>query len=122
MYVSHAERKGGPNLKPKSATEATSYLINELGMRGVQWGNSVSDDERKHHAIQLAGAMLDLGDLTGLPLEALSLGGKLGIAIGARGKGRALAHYEPDSKVINLTRKVESVRSLTSGLMPSTTK
>ncbi|MCD0459111.1 LPD1 domain-containing protein [Roseiconus lacunae] len=104
-YVSHAERKGGPKLKAKSANEATSYMVNEVGLRGVQFGNSVSDSEREHHAKMAASAMLDLADVTGLPLEAISLSGELGLAIGARGHGRALAHYEPGSKVINLTRK-----------------
>ena len=33
----------------------------------------------------------------------VTLNGKLNIAFGARGKGNALAHYEPDRTVINLT-------------------
>ena len=48
--------------------------------------------------------MADLADATGLPDHAIGLGGRLGLAIGARGVGGAAAHYEPDTGVINLTR------------------
>lgn len=105
MYVGHAAREGGPEMPADTATAATDYLVNESGFRGVQFGNSVTDDERRHHATMAAAAMLDLADITGLPLDAVGLNGKLGLAIGARGKGGALAHYEPGTKVINLTRK-----------------
>ena len=104
-YVSHAERIGGPKLEAKTANDATAYMVDKIGLRGVQFGNSVSDKEREHHATMAAGALLDLADVTGLPLDAISLDGKLGLAIGARGRAGALAHYEPSSKVINLTRK-----------------
>lgn len=105
LYVAHAERQGGPKSPVNTAKDATKWLVESVGMRGIQWGNSVSDDEREHHAKMAADAMLDLADVTGLPLEAISLNGKLGLAIGARGRANALAHYEPNSKVINLTRK-----------------
>jgi hypothetical protein len=74
-------------------------------MRAVQWGNSVTDDEREHHLKHAANAFKDLTDILGLPEEMGSFNGRLALAIGARGKGTALAHYEPDSKTINLTRK-----------------
>jgi hypothetical protein len=105
MYVGHAERKGGPKSQVTSAKDATAWMVDKVGIRGVQFGNSVSDDEREHHAKMTADALLDLADVTGLPIEGISLGGKLGLAIGARGVGGALAHYEPGTQVINLTRK-----------------
>lgn len=36
--------------------------------------------------------------------EDVSIGGKLAIAFGTRGSGNALAHYEPEREVINLTK------------------
>lgn len=107
QYVTHAVRKGGPDLGAEVQTpqKATNYMVEKLGMRGVQWGNSVTDDERQHHAKMSAEAFADLADVLNLPPEAVSLGGKLGLAIGARGHGTAAAHYEPGSVVINLTRK-----------------
>lgn len=105
LYVGIAERKGGPEVPAKTAKESLSFLVDKVGLRGVQFGNSVSDAEREHHAKMAAGAMMDLASVTGLPIEAIGIGGKLGLAMGARGKGNALAHYEPGTKVINLTRK-----------------
>jgi hypothetical protein len=76
-----------------------------FGMRGLQWGNSVTDDERRHHTKALVDSFADLLDVTGLPPQMASFNGKLGMAVGARGKGGAMAHYEPDTQIINLTRK-----------------
>lgn len=105
LYVGIAERKGGPKVPVKSAKQATDYLVDKIGIRGVQFGNSVTDSEREHHATKAAEALVDLADVTGLPLDAISMKGKLGLAMGARGRAGAVAHYEPDNKVINLTRK-----------------
>ena len=79
-------------------------MLDTVKLRGLQWGNYVTDAERHHHLTKSAEAFADLADVTGLPDSAISLGGKLGLAIGARGKGTALAHYEPGTQVINLTR------------------
>lgn len=103
-YVKHAERKGGPDLKLKSASQAVSHMTEKMKLRGVQWGNYVTDEEREHHATKAAEALTDLADVLKLPPELASINGKLGLAIGARGKGNAAAHYEPDKVVINLTR------------------
>lgn len=104
LYIGHAERKGGKSIDADTPERATKYLTETLGLRGVQHGNYVSDDERRHHLTKSAEAMADLCDVLGLPPSAASLGGALGLAFGARGTGRALAHYEPGTKVINLTR------------------
>lgn len=104
LYVKHAVRTGGRDV-PKDTTAATKHILEKLKMRGVQWGNYVTDDERQHHLTHVAGAFADLADVMGLRPEDMSLDGTLGLAIGARGRAGALAHYEPDTKVINLTRK-----------------
>lgn len=103
-YVGHARREGGRKIggTPQAATDT---IIKGLGFRGLQYGNSVTDDERAHHVQRAAEALVDLADAIGLPDSAIGLNGTLGLAIGARGKGGAVAHYEPDLKVINLTRK-----------------
>lgn len=105
FYVKHAERKGGRVIDAETVKAGTTFVTRSLGMRGLQWGNSVTDDERQHHLKQTSEAFADLADMTGLPDSAMSLGGVLGLAIGARGKGTARAHYEPETRVINLTRK-----------------
>lgn len=107
MYVANATRKGGRDVGAvtKDPKKAVKHLVDEFGMRGVQWGNSVTDDERSHHAAKTVEALTDLADVTGLHPKDIAIDGKLGLAIGARGRGGASAHYEPESKVINLTRK-----------------
>ncbi len=104
LYVQKAERKGGRVIDANTVQSGTKFMMNDIGLRGLQYGNSVTDDERKHHLQKSAEALADLADMTGLPDRAISLDKSLGLAIGARGKGNALAHYEPMSKVINLTR------------------
>lgn len=89
--------RGGRDVKPED-------FLTDFGFRGVEFGNWVANDERQK-AVNLAYEGLhDLADTLGIPAETLSLGGQLGLAFGARGKGSALAHYEPGKLVINLTK------------------
>jgi len=104
LYAEKVERSG-PELKEKSRDEIASKLTESMGMRAVQWGKSVTDREREYHLQKVAEAFADLADATGLPEGMMSFNGRLGVAIGARGTGKALAHYEPDLQVINLTRE-----------------
>jgi hypothetical protein len=106
LYVKKAIRTGGRALGvDDSPSGSATVLTSRMGMRGLQFGNSVTDDERAHHLRKTAEALVDLAEVTGLPDRAISLDGQLGLAFGARGKGRAAAHYEPGTKVINITRK-----------------
>lgn len=107
LYVNYAKREGGQDVSSitKDPNQATQHMVDHFGMRGIQWGNSVTDDERRHHSERVVEAFTDLVDILGIRPEDAALKGALGLAIGARGKGSALAHYEPGNKVINLTRK-----------------
>ncbi len=105
VYVKHATRKGGREVNASTVKAGSDFVMNNLKMRGLQWGNSVTDDEREYHLQKSSEALADLADVVGFPDDAMSLHGVLGLAIGARGKGTASAHYEPGTKVINLTRK-----------------
>jgi hypothetical protein len=76
-----------------------------FGFRGVQFGNYVEADRRQADLNECHDALLDLAQALELPPGALSLGGSLGIAFGARGGGgNAVAHYEPKQVVINITK------------------
>jgi hypothetical protein len=78
-----------------------------FGFRGVQFGNYVEGTRRQADLNRAHDALIDLADIIGCEPGALSLGGTLGLAFGARGrggKGAAAAHYEPDQVVINLTK------------------
>lgn len=104
LYVKHAERKG-PETGLNTIKDQTEFLTKSAELRAIQWGNSVSDEEREHHLKYASEAFKDLADVLDLPESMISFNGRLALAIGARGRARALAHYEPSQKVINLTRK-----------------
>ena len=89
----------------RDGKDATAEMYNEaFGFRGVQFGNWTNQRDRQSAMNQAYDGLMDLAKVLGVPTRALSLGGELGIAFGARGGGSALAHYEPDTVVINLTK------------------
>lgn len=99
------KRKGGPAI-PDSQKGQEDVLRKKVGLRAVNYGNSMTKpEEREHHLKKSAEAFTDITDILGLPAGMGSFNGRLGLAIGARGKGTALAHYEPSTKIINLTRE-----------------
>ncbi len=82
-------------------------LMREFGFRGVQWGESVPQSERQSLLNEGWDALCDLAEILCIPRRWIALGAgddALGIAFGARGVARALAHYEPALNIINLTR------------------
>jgi len=79
-------------------------LIEHYSFRGVQFGNWVQDLAGKYHVLCCGNALADLSMILDLPRKAASLYGTIGLAFGARGTGSAVAHYEPSTNVINLTK------------------
>lgn len=96
------ERKGGRNISVKSTAE----LKKAFNLRDVQTGSYVQSDpvSAKWHIDNLAAGFADLADVLGIKDEQISLNGRLALAVGARGHGSALAHYEPVERVINITK------------------
>lgn len=78
--------------------------LDTFNFRGGEFGNWLNDKERQTTLNSGYEAFLDLANALDVKPEDLSLGGKLGIAFGARGVGSAAAHYEPTYNVINLTK------------------
>lgn len=97
----------GPNRR--NGKDVTPEMFNEaFGFRGTQFGNYVKQGkgakDRQGMLNDAYDALLDLAELLGIPSRAISLNGTLGLAFGARGSGRAGAHFEPSNLVINLTK------------------
>ena len=92
----------GPARRDGDATPEA--FLQKFGFRGVQFGNWVENDRRRRDLNDAHDALTDLAEAVGIPVAALGFGGKLGLAFGARGKGKAMAHYEPGLAVINLTK------------------
>lgn len=84
----------------------TEEFLNRFRFQGIQFGNWVTQKERQDLLNHAWDALYDLMDVCKLPPEAASLNGYIvGIAFGARGRGGAVAHWEPDQRILHFTRK-----------------
>jgi hypothetical protein len=80
-------------------------FMQAFGFRGVEFGEWVNAAERQANINHAYDALWDLADALNMPAKAISFGGRMGLAFGSRGRGgRAAAHYEPNTNVINLTK------------------
>ena len=102
IVADNIQRKGGDPVTIRSTEE----LKNAFGFRDIQSGTWVLNDKTsaKFHVENAAAAMMDLSDIVGIDPKSLAFGGRLALAIGARGRSGALAHYEPVQRVINITK------------------
>ena len=91
------DRRGGRDVTGED-------LVKTFGFRGVEFGEWVTGAERQRHVNWAYDALHDLAETLGIRPRDISLGGTLGFAFGSRGRGRFTAHYEPTTKVINLTK------------------
>lgn len=73
-----------------------------FNLKGFEFGNWLSNQDRVDYAVACEGALRDLAKIIGS--KNIGMGGLVGIAFGARGRGGAEAHYEPDTNMINLTK------------------
>lgn len=108
------------------------YLVDDYGFRGLQIGNYVPQKMRRYLTGAIHQSVNDLADALQIPPTLVALGNPLpealkntdevshqsypgmsmGLALGARGRGNAAAHYEPGGSeknntkrhIINLTR------------------
>lgn len=88
-----------------SSIRTGEQLMNEFNFRGIEFGNWTDDEKGAEHIYRSSEAFYDLTDILRLNHnESISFNGSLAMAYGSRGRGRAGGHYEPNKKVINLTR------------------
>lgn len=76
-----------------------------FGFRSIEFGNYVDDEKAFEHLSNASYAFQDLATILNIPIEGVSLDGTLAMAFGSRGRGNALAHYERNYRVINLTKE-----------------
>lgn len=102
VVADNIERIGGDPVTVNS----TEDLKDTFGFRDIQSGTWVLKDKTsaKFHVENAAAAMMDLSDIIGIDPQSLAFGGRLALAIGARGSKGAKAHYEPVQRVINITK------------------
>lgn len=95
------ERKGGVQIKDANPERARTTF----GLREIDPGEYLSQADREYHFVELEQAFHDLADALEIPAELVGFRGRVGVGLGARGRGgNAVAHYEPGRKAINITK------------------
>lgn len=80
-------------------------IVEEFNFWGSEFGNYLNQDERQKNLDLSYVSFANIARVFGIKNSDISLGGKLSIAYGARGRGgNALAHFEPARNVCNLTK------------------
>lgn len=94
----------------KAAEDINPYeIVAEYKLKGFEFGNWLSNDERYDNLIAANESLIFLAYL--FKSQNIGFNSMIGIAFGARGIRGAAAHYEPQTNMINLT-KVNGAGSL----------
>lgn len=97
----------GPELPKNFLFYDQDHGLKKFALRSYEYGNWLNQEDRYNYLIGSQVALWDLARIVGLTPEQLGFKKKLGLAFGARGSGSALAHFEPYTFTINLTRYQE---------------
>lgn len=97
-------------IKTKHSKESEKYenvdlreILKDYKLRGFEFGNWLSNSERYDNVLACESALNDLKRILGT--NNIGLDNMVGIAFGARGMNKALAHYESTMNMINLTKQ-----------------
>lgn len=103
--ISESERTG-PARRQEGEDISADRLKETFGFRGVNFGREgwIKQAERQAYLNAAYDGLLDMAEILGVPPQAMSLDGMLGIAFGAQGSGAFAAHFIPGHNEINLTR------------------
>jgi len=101
--LEHIRREGGADFREGVEIQGED-MLQVFKFRGGEFGNWESQLDRQTNLNMSFEAFMDLAVALGIKPEDISLGGNLAIAYGARGHSSAIAHFEPDRNVINLTK------------------
>ena len=85
------------------STQPFDTLVNVYQWKGIEFGNWTTNEDRYNYLIALVICSHDLNRVLQFK-DNLGMWHTIHIAFGARGQGRALAHFEPSTFAINLTR------------------
>ena len=80
-------------------------MINDLGLRAVQFGNYMTDKDRQASLDYCYDSFCNLAHVLGVSQRDVSLGNQLAVALGARGRSKAAGHWEPGQNIINITKQ-----------------
>jgi len=80
------------------------FYKNILGITRITFGLTLPDNERKENAKYFAQSVIDLCETLNWDVKSFTGLGDLGILFAASGRGKAMAHFSPDTNAVNLTR------------------
>lgn len=80
------------------------HIAKKYNLGGLEYGNWMSQEDRVNHTAALNIALADLAKCLKISQKQIGQNGFIYIAMGARGKSKAAAHYEPGKWTINLTK------------------
>lgn len=95
-------KRVGPDWRHGRHVDKADWL-ETLGFRAGEFGNWLSQLDRQTNMDMAYDAFMDLAYVLNVTPDSLAFG-QLAIAFGSRGRGGALAHYEPAAEVIALTK------------------
>lgn len=99
--LAHLKRTGPNWRRGRNASEKD--WLEGLGFRAGEFGNWLSQLDRQVNMNMAYDSFMDLAYVLDVTPSSLSFG-ELAIAFGSRGRGNAMAHYEPVAEVIALTK------------------
>lgn len=88
---------------PGRMTVDLHKILKTYNLKGFEFGNWLNNDERYDRVIACEDSLAELAKILGS--KNMGMNCLLGVAFGARGKSRALAHYEPTFNMINITKE-----------------
>jgi len=87
---------------PKKFSNDLSGISKRFNLKGIGFGNWLSIEDKINYTYSLVYSLYDLNKVLHFNYN---IGfGLLIVTFGARGRGSALAHYEPNTQYINITR------------------
>lgn len=99
--LQHIQRIGQP---VRNKEIVGQDLIDAFGIKGGEFGNWLNEKDRQANLNFAYDSLKDIAKAFNIQDKDVAINGRLNIAFGARGSGKALAHYEPLREVINLTK------------------
>jgi conjugative element/phage-associated large polyvalent protein len=111
LYFKNARR---PELNVEmvaKVTDGPDPVIKKFKLKGIEFGNWVNEEDRVNYLYCMVAALYDLNKVLSFNFN-IGINNNLSVAFGARGTGgRAMAHYEPGTQTINLTRYSQNTKA-----------
>lgn len=93
----------GPDNPRRTGNATAEDLVDQLGLKGVEFGQGIGQRERQEVCNLAFDAFFDLCSVLRMPANAASLWGRAGIAFGSRGLGPGVhGHFEAGAFVVHM--------------------